>query len=1448
MADGGSIKIRIEAEDSGVQSALRGVERSAKSATAALAQEYKKAGQSWSDAMKRAAAEVKRAQQDGTTVVINGTETIIRANRRIAAQKDELGDTYDELTEGAQAAARAVDDMSDSAGRGMRALADGRVKVRAGLADIKAGFDMAAAAARAVADVAGEGIGYNAEIEQMQVSFETMTGSAEKARQIVADLRTMGAETPFETTDLTQTVNLLMQYGLGADDAMAKMRMLGDISQGNADKMMRIATAYGQMSSAGKVQLEDVKQMIEAGYSPLQQIAETTGESMESLYKRISAGTLSVQEITQAMVDATSEGGKYFQSMEKQSQTLNGQLSTLKDNANQLLGTLTSGMAEELRTELAPLANEMIGALQRAYESGGTEGLMRAANAMLPDLLNMMTGGLESALGAAAKWLPGGAEGLMKALPGALRGASGVIPQLTTALFGVASEVVSGLIGMLPELVPALAEGIVNLLGAAMRGIDQLAAGLFDGVGALLKRAGVLKKGLNDVISEAFEGADTDFDVPDVEVAPVNVNGEVDASAYVAEIEAAKEAIRGAINGLSLSEADADALEAAIMRGSGAEALRIALEQLDVPEAQAAATAQKISDAMDTIRGTLESLDLSAETREKILTYVAAGGDVQTALETFAGLSPEEAQAKAAELQPALDDVTREINALKLAGVDVSALLEGCAGANGQIVAALKLLGVDDAEIAAAISGMQTLSSSVATQVGLMFEELKAAFTNGVGSDDAGAASEAQAAMQSYTGEVESQIDAWAAEAKAQLSAMGLDAETLSTRIGEIDAQAAAMKATLDAANAGTQQWIAENAGAATAVVQEHVDELDGILTTVEDLEARIQTLRAGLNPTAYATRNAVERGVVSNKSLQAEAIQLTFKEREAAELAAIEEYDAASRAAADKLAAAEKQKAQAYADADAAYAAAIEDGADNAAATQRRAEAYSEADAAYAAAQEKAAQDAQAAEAALTAAEAQYNAAYEAHMQRILQGILMSNEDFARAMGENAQLYQSQNIAGDLLNAIIANVGNADVTLADILSSLNISQGDLDGVAAALGVEPGVLTDALERALGEASGLDAQNFLDTFLNGNDANQNFSEFASGAEYTLTKALEGVDLSDAAGVLQNALDEGWLTGTENLDWTEPEAELQAAIERFIAEGGQVELPPAWPKIGLEPEVSADGAEIGQQAASAVETAAGAEEVAANVTVPLEADVALQADAEGADPAAQVQAAIEDEASGETVVISQSAQVNLNVTAEVSGTDFNAAGAAAAGQFAEGIAAGDGAAKGAAAGLGTAAISGARTATSSASTLGKNFSQGLAGGISSGRSSVINAATRVARAAANAVRNILGIHSPSRVAWEMGDYFGKGFDIGLEKSMQRAVDTARRLSGEIVTAADLTQSVRVNVPDLRQEIVIANQESSAPVLLDGHEIARIQAGNNSQSLAWKNTRAAKGVGSR
>ena len=224
-------------------------------------------------------------------------------------------------------------------------------------------------------DFASAGISFNASIEQYQTSFEVMTGSAEKAAQITQQLKQIAANTPFELPQLADTTQLLMNYGFTADDAMEKMQMLGDISQGSADKMSRIATAYGQMSSAGKVSLEDVKQMIEAGFNPLQEISKSTGESMASLYDRISDGSLSVDEITASMERSTSAGGKYFQSMDKQSQTLNGKISTLKDTFNEFAGKAMQGLSDVLSNTVIPA---LTGVLSHSDE------IMAVLNALLP--------------------------------------------------------------------------------------------------------------------------------------------------------------------------------------------------------------------------------------------------------------------------------------------------------------------------------------------------------------------------------------------------------------------------------------------------------------------------------------------------------------------------------------------------------------------------------------------------------------------------------------------------------------------------------------------------------------------------------------------------------------------------------------------------------------------------------------------------------------------------------------------------------------------------------------------------------------------------------------------------------------------------------------------------------------------------------------------------------
>lgn len=236
-----------------------------------------------------------------------------------------------------------------------------------------------------------EGVQYNATVEQLQTSFEVMTGSATKATNIVEKLKEIGAKTPFEFTGLAETTQLLMNYGFEADDAISKMQMLGDISQGSAEKMNRIATAYGQMSSAGKVSLEDVKQMIEAGFNPLQEISQSTGESMASLYDRISKGTISIDEITASMERSTSAGGKYFQSMEKQSQTLNGQWSTAKDNFSNLLGSILKPISELLTNTILPAVNNFMSKLQEKIDNGGLDNFLNILKGILTVIVPLTT-------------------------------------------------------------------------------------------------------------------------------------------------------------------------------------------------------------------------------------------------------------------------------------------------------------------------------------------------------------------------------------------------------------------------------------------------------------------------------------------------------------------------------------------------------------------------------------------------------------------------------------------------------------------------------------------------------------------------------------------------------------------------------------------------------------------------------------------------------------------------------------------------------------------------------------------------------------------------------------------------------------------------------------------------------------------------------------------------
>lgn len=217
--------------------------------------------------------------------------------------------------------------------------------------------DFAKKAASELSNVVKSGVEYNATMQSYLTNFKVMLGSEEQAAEKLAEIRKMAASTPFSLDDLTDGTQTLLQFGIAADDTTGVLQRLGDISLGNADKLQTLVRAYGKMSSAQKVTLENVTMMIDAGFNPLNQICTATGESMADLYKRISDGKVSFAELEAAVASATSQGGQFYNGMLEASQTFSGRMSTLKDNVSALTGELTGGLFEALG-ELVVKVNE----------------------------------------------------------------------------------------------------------------------------------------------------------------------------------------------------------------------------------------------------------------------------------------------------------------------------------------------------------------------------------------------------------------------------------------------------------------------------------------------------------------------------------------------------------------------------------------------------------------------------------------------------------------------------------------------------------------------------------------------------------------------------------------------------------------------------------------------------------------------------------------------------------------------------------------------------------------------------------------------------------------------------------------------------------------------------------------------------------------------------------
>lgn len=177
-------------------------------------------------------------------------------------------------------------------------------------------------------------------IEQSEAALTSFLGSKEKADQMMESFKQMAATTPIDLETLSSSTQTMLGFGVSAETAGKMMHVLGDISGGNTQKFQSLSLAFSQMSSAGRLMGQDLLQMINAGFNPLTEISRQTGKSMAELKEEMSKGAISSQQVTEAFISATEEGGRFHGMLKAQSQGLAGSFAKLKGAMNGMYNEL----------------------------------------------------------------------------------------------------------------------------------------------------------------------------------------------------------------------------------------------------------------------------------------------------------------------------------------------------------------------------------------------------------------------------------------------------------------------------------------------------------------------------------------------------------------------------------------------------------------------------------------------------------------------------------------------------------------------------------------------------------------------------------------------------------------------------------------------------------------------------------------------------------------------------------------------------------------------------------------------------------------------------------------------------------------------------------------------------------------------------------------------------
>jgi tape measure domain-containing protein len=250
-----------------------------------------------------------------------------------------------------------------------------------------------AAAIGAVAEI-GEGFKLAADFEQTTVAMETMLGSADKAKEVLGDLKKFAASTPFQFPELATTAKQLTAFQVDADNIVPTLKMLGDIAAGTGKPIGELAELYGKVKVQGRLAGEEIRQFTSAGIPLVALLAKQFGKTPEQIRAMVEAGQIGFPQVQKAFIAMTSEGGRFNGMMAKQATTVSGLFSTLKDTLGDTLqrvaetiidtfnlkgamaglissgdriGNFFVGIVQKIAPPLKRVGSAIIGAFETAY-------------------------------------------------------------------------------------------------------------------------------------------------------------------------------------------------------------------------------------------------------------------------------------------------------------------------------------------------------------------------------------------------------------------------------------------------------------------------------------------------------------------------------------------------------------------------------------------------------------------------------------------------------------------------------------------------------------------------------------------------------------------------------------------------------------------------------------------------------------------------------------------------------------------------------------------------------------------------------------------------------------------------------------------------------------------------------------------------------------------------